>query len=221
VLSGTTAASPPAPSDGGRAILAQAALQHAFFDARQGLYRDAAGGKTIADASPCAWHFIAVAGWARNDGSGIWWDTTHGCKTIEPLAAEVLIGVELYRATHRKWYLNESLKLLAWADAHSWNRTRALYQRNECDGTVMNYVEGMMIGAHVTLCRALRRMVYCWKAEQLAAASVRAFPQTFFWANETDAIYYRWLLTLYAVDRKSALVPARRHVGAQGARQRA
>ena len=26
------------------------------------------------------------------------------------------------------------------------------------------------------------------------------FPPKFFWANETDAIYYRWLLTLYGVD---------------------
>jgi hypothetical protein len=58
-----------------------------------------------------------------------------------------------------------------------------------------------MIGAHVTLCRVLRRMSYCRKAEQLAAASVRAFPPTFFWANETDAIYYRWFLTLYGNDR--------------------
>jgi uncharacterized protein YyaL (SSP411 family) len=168
----------------------------AFFDA----YTATHDRRFLTDAIR-AWRFIAVAGWAQNDGGGIWWDTNHDWKTSEPLAAEILIGAELYGATHRKAYLNESLKLLAWANAHSWNRTRGLYQRNEHDGTVMNYVEGMMIGAHVTLCRVLRRMSYCRKAEQLAAASVRAFPPTFFWANETDAIYYRWFLTLYGNDR--------------------
>jgi hypothetical protein len=164
----------------------------AFFDA----YTATHDRRFLTDAIR-AWRFIAVAGWAQNDGGGIWWDTNHDWKTSEPLAAEILVGAELYRVTHRKAYLNESLKLLAWANAHSWNRTRSLYQRNEHDATVMNYVGGMMIGAHVTLCRALRRMSYCRRAEQLAAASVRAFPPTFFWTNETDAIYYRWLLTLY------------------------
>ncbi|HZC28928.1 MAG TPA: glycoside hydrolase family 76 protein [Gaiellaceae bacterium] len=148
-----------------------------------------------------AWRFIAVAGWATGEGGGIWWDTAHDRKTSEPLAAEILVGAELYRATHRRTYLRESLKLLAWANRHSWNRERRLYQRNETDPTVMDYVEGMMIGAHVTLCRALRRNSYCKRAEQLAAAALRAFPPSYHWAVETDAVYYRWLLTLYAVDR--------------------
>lgn len=170
----------------------------AFFDAYRATHEE----RFLTDAIR-AYRFIAVAGWAANAGGGIWWDTRHDYKTSEPLAAEILVAAELYQATHRKAYLNESLKLLTWANKHSWNRRRRLYQRNGTDPTVMNYVEGMMIGAHVTLCRALHRNAYCKRAEQLADAALRAFPPSYHWAVETDAIYYRWLLTLYAVDHKA------------------
>jgi uncharacterized protein YyaL (SSP411 family) len=168
----------------------------AFFDA----YTATHDRRFLTDAIR-AYHFIAVAGWARHQGGGIWWDTHHERKTSEPLAAETLLAAELYGATHKRAYLKTSLKLLAWANAHSWNRARSLYQRNETDPTVMNYVEGMMIGAHTTLCRVLHKKSYCRKAEALAQASVRAFPPTYHWTVETDAIYYRWLLTLYTIDR--------------------
>lgn len=168
----------------------------AFFDA----YTATHDRRFLTDAIR-AYRFIAIAGWAAKDGGGIWWDTEHERKTSEPLAAEILLAAELYGATHQRAYLKESLKLLAWANKHSWNRSRALYQRNETDGTVMNYVEGMMIGAHATLCRVLHAKSYCRKAEKLAAAAARAFPRSYHWAVETDAIYYRWLLMLYGVDR--------------------
>jgi uncharacterized protein YyaL (SSP411 family) len=168
----------------------------AFFDA----YRATHDRRFLTDAIR-AYRFIAVAGWAAGAGGGIWWDTAHERKTSEPLAAEILVAAELYQATHRRAYLHESLKLLSWANKHSWNRRRKLYQRNETDPTVMNYVEGMMIGADVTLCRALHRKSYCKRAEQLAHAAARAFPPSYHWAVEADATYYRWLLTLYAVDR--------------------
>ena len=32
------------------------------------------------------------------------------------------------------------------------------------------------------------------------AAALRAFRPSYHWATETDAIYYRWLLTLYEID---------------------
>jgi glycosyl hydrolase family 76 len=52
LLSGVAAASPPVAYDANRAVLAHAALQHSFFDPRQGLYRDVAGRQAIADAWP-------------------------------------------------------------------------------------------------------------------------------------------------------------------------
>ena len=67
--------------------------------------------------------------------------------------------MQLYEATHQQAYLRTARKYIAWADAHSWNAARGLYQRNEHDDTVLNYVEGMMIGAHAVLCRALSKNV--------------------------------------------------------------
>jgi uncharacterized protein YyaL (SSP411 family) len=168
----------------------------AFFDA----YAATHDRRFLRDAIR-AFRFIQRAGWAAGAGGGIWWDTAHERKTSEPLAAQILLGAELYGVTHARVYLNEALKLLRWADRNSWNAARRLYQRNETDTTVMNYVEGMMIGAHATLCRVLHRRAYCRKAEQLAVASTRAFPLSYHWSPQTDAIYLRWTLTLWAVNR--------------------
>jgi Glycosyl hydrolase family 76 len=52
VLSGASASASPTVYDGGRAVLAHAALQQAFFDRESGLYRDVAGRPTIADVWP-------------------------------------------------------------------------------------------------------------------------------------------------------------------------
>jgi hypothetical protein len=168
----------------------------AFFDA----YTATHNRRFLADAIR-AFRFIQRAGWARNEGGGIWWDTAHDKKTSEPLAAQILLGAELYGVTHVRGYLNESLKLLRWADQNSWNAQRGLYQRNETDATVMNYVEGMMISAHVELCRATARTWYCERAQKLAEGSLKEFPILADWAPETDVVYLRGLLDLYVYDR--------------------
>jgi uncharacterized protein YyaL (SSP411 family) len=164
----------------------------AFFDA----YR-ATGDRRFLNDAIRAFRFIDIAGWAEDAGGGIWWNTGHEYKTAEPLAAGALLGAEIYQRTHVKWYLREAKKLIAWADTHSWNSERRLYARSDVSDTVMNYVQGMMIGAHVTLCRATRNRTWCRRAEQLAEASAAAFPPEYHWAPETDVIYLRWLLDLY------------------------
>jgi hypothetical protein len=168
----------------------------AFFDA----YRATGRQRFLTDAIR-AFRFINAAGWATRSGGGVWWDTAHEKKTAEPLAAEALIGAELYGATHQITYLRVAEKMIAWANRNSWNAARGLYQRSDTSDTVMNYVEGMMIGAHVVLCRTVHVSSWCTKAEQLAAAAQVAFPPAYRWAPETDAIYLRWLLELYRQDR--------------------
>ena len=145
-----------------------------------------------------AFDFIAGPGWAP--GGGVWWDTAHEKLTSEPLAAEVLLGAELYQATHVRSYLRVVQRVLAWADAHSWNAARSLYQRNPTDPTVMDYVEGMIVGGETVLCSALHERSYCRRAERLAAAALVAFPAGYHWAPECDAIWLRGLLQLWAVD---------------------
>lgn len=145
-----------------------------------------------------AFDFIERVGWAPQ--GGVWWSTAHTRTTSEPLAAEVLLGALLYERTRRPGYLRIAEHYLAWANAHIWNASRGLYQRAPDDPTVMDYVEGMMIGAEAVLCRTVHRSSFCRSAEALAQAAAVAFPPSYHWAPETDAIYLRWLLELYRTD---------------------
>ena len=75
-----------------------------------------------------------------------------------------------------------------------------LYGRSATDGTVMDYVEGMMIAAHVQLCLATKQKSYCDRAESLAQASLAEFPTLHPWTPEPDTIYLQSMLELYAYD---------------------
>jgi uncharacterized protein YyaL (SSP411 family) len=165
----------------------------AFIDAFR-----ASGDRSYLGDADRAFRFIVIEGWDNLRGGGVWWDTSRHHKTSEPLAAAIYAGAALYRHTRDPFYLREALKLLAWADRHSWNAERGLYGRNVMDNTVMNYVQGMMIGAHLELCRVTRDESYCWKARELAEASLVAFPSD--WTPVTDSIYLRFLLDLYRFD---------------------
>jgi len=145
-----------------------------------------------------ALRFIVIGGWDSKQGGGIWWDTFHHHKTIEPLAAAVLIGVRLYEIQPRDTFaLNSAIKLLDWANAHSFNKARGLYQRNATDPTVMDYAQGLMATANWELCKTLKKQAYCTKARQIANASLKAFPQDLNWAPQFDVVYLRWMLEYY------------------------
>ena len=140
--------------------------------------------------------FIVGSGWDARNG-GTWWDTAHHHKTIEPLAAAVMIGTRLYEADHDTWALGWAQKLLAWANAHSFNKARGLYQRSATDGTVMDYVQGLMVTANWELCKTLGKPAMCTKAQQVANASLVAFGQNLNWAPMYDVVYLQWMLEYY------------------------
>jgi hypothetical protein len=167
--------------------------------------------------------FIVRAGWDAKRG-GVWWDMKHEHKTIEPVAAAVMIATRLYRVQHRASDLRWALKLLSWANAHSFNRSRGLYQRNSADGTVMDYVQGLMITANWELCKMLHRPAMCTKARQLANAALAAFPHALDWVPQYDVVYLRWMLEYYresgdvrfhqlAVDNAERAIAARNESG--------
>jgi uncharacterized protein YyaL (SSP411 family) len=141
--------------------------------------------------------YIDRYGWDKVAG-GMWWDTGQNYKTSEPLAAATLIAATLYRIQHKVYYLNLAKKYLVWADTKT--LVHGLYGRSATDATVMDYVEGMMISAHVELCAATKQQSWCDQAEDLAKASLAAFPLFATWAPETDVVYLRGLLDLYASD---------------------
>jgi glycosyl hydrolase family 76 len=144
-----------------------------------------------------AMQFIVGSGWDAALGGGTWWDTFHHHKTIEPLAAAVLIGTRLYAIQHDTWALRWAQKLLAWANARSFNKPAGLYQRSSTDATVMDYVQGLMITANWELCKRLQQPSLCTKARRLANAAYTAFPRNLNWAPQYDVVYLRWMLEYF------------------------
>jgi len=145
-----------------------------------------------------AFHWIVDDGWEDGEG-GVWWDTDRHHKTAEPLAAAILIGAKLYRETRNETYLRDVRKLLTWADTWTVHDETRLYQRSSTDSVLMNYVQGMMIEAHLELC-AISGTSYCRRAKQLAQASAERFPADAEWAPPNDAIYLSSMLALYRHD---------------------
>jgi uncharacterized protein YyaL (SSP411 family) len=171
----------------------------AYLDA----YRATGDKRWLWDAGR-ALFFIDRFGWDRAGGGGVWWDVAHSHKTSEPLAAGALIAATLYRVQHRKRFLEIAKRYIAWADAKTRNPQQGgLYGRSDTDKTIMDYVEGMMIAAHVELCAGTKVKAYCTKAERLANAALSQFPIDADWAPETDVVYLRWLLDLYQHDGKA------------------
>ena len=144
--------------------------------------------------------YIDQYGWDPVDG-GTWWDSVHDHKTSEPLAAAALVAATLYRIVHEPYFLDVAERYIAWADANTRNLAAGgLYGRSATDGTVMDYVEGMMIAAHVELCRATGDKSWCNEAESIASASLDTFPTIEPWTPEPDAIYLQGMLELYDYD---------------------
>jgi hypothetical protein len=144
-----------------------------------------------------AMRFIVGSGWDSKLGGGTWWDTFHHHKTIEPLAAAVMIGTRLYTIDNDKWALGWAQKMLTWANAHSFNTKLGLYQRSATDDTVMDYAQGLMATANWELCKALHKPAMCTKAQQVANASLAQWGQTLDWAPMYDVVYLQWMLEYY------------------------
>lgn len=145
--------------------------------------------------------YIAEYAWDPVNG-GTWWDSDHEYKTSEPLAAAALVAARLYDIVHEPYFLDLAERYIAWADKNT--LVDGLYGRNATDPTAMDYVEGMMIAAHVELCRTTGDQSWCKQAESLAKASVATFPTIEPWTPEPDAIYLQSMLQLYAEDGNPA-----------------
>ncbi|MDQ6914644.1 MAG: glycoside hydrolase family 76 protein [Actinomycetota bacterium] len=142
---------------------------------------------------------FAHSGWDPVNG-GIWWNTDHTFKAGESLATATLLAVELYGFTGAPYYLRDARELAAWGRTHTWNDVDGLYGRHETDRTSMPYVQAPMAAADVALCHLLRDGSLCDRGEAVADAAARRFP-TLEMGPQYDAMYLRWLLYLYALDR--------------------
>ena len=141
--------------------------------------------------------YIDEYAWDPVNG-GTWWDSDHDHKTSEPLAAAALVSASLYEILGEPYFLNLAEEYIGWADKYT--LVNGLYGRNATDRTVMDYVEGMMIAAHVELCKATGDQSWCKQAESIAQASIDTFPTIEPWTPEPDAIYMQSMLELYDED---------------------
>ena len=92
-------------------------------------------------------------------------------RSSEQLAAGALIAVIRHHELHKPKYLEIAKRYIGWADANTRNAAQGnLYGRSATDGTIMDYVEGMMLDADVQLCKATKQQSWCAKAEGIAAA---------------------------------------------------
>lgn len=128
--------------------------------------------------------------------------------TSEPLAAAAYIAASLYAVERRSADAARARSLIAWARAHSFSSSRGVFVRSATDATALDYVQGMVIGALLELCRGGDRGA-CGQAVALGDASLRAFPQPLAWSPAPDGIYLRFLLDLYRSTHLSRfLAPA-------------
>ena len=128
-----------------------------------------------------------------------------------------MIGTRLYEIDKDKWALGWAKKLLAWANAHSFNNSRGLYQRSSTDDTVMDYVQGLMATANWELCKTLSQQAMCTKARQLAGASLQAFGQNLNWSPVYDVVYLQWMLEYYKDSGDGRMLDLAQHNAARAA----
>jgi hypothetical protein len=166
----------------------------AFVDAFR-----ATGDRAYLDQAARAFNFIVRSGW-NTGGGGTWWDNRQGHLTAEPLAAAAYIGAVLYQQTGRTTYLHLVQKLLDWANSNTVDPATGLYTRNATDGALLDYVQGMLIGANLVLCDSTHDRAYCTKAGKLGEAALDTFGTDLDWSATADGIYLRFLLELYKKD---------------------
>lgn len=158
----------------------------AFMDA----YRATGDARYLHDAER-AFAFIAAQGWDSRSG-GLWWNTSHPYKSGPALASDTLLGALLYQSTHRRFYLAQVDKFLAWADTQFLTDYR-LYAQNDSDSTPTPYVEGPMVEAHQILCEAGQRTA-CARATELADGAWSRFRDRLNMGPQFDTIYLHWML---------------------------
>lgn len=183
----------------------------AFLDA----YR-ATGDRADLAWSRRALRFILTRGLTA--GGTLW---REGSKRItsEPLAAAAYIAASLYAVDRRPADAEQARSLIAWARGHSFSISRGVFVRSPTDATALDYVQGLVIGALLELCRAGDRGA-CRQAVTLGDASLQAFPEPLAWSPAPDGIYLRFLLDLYRRTRLPRfLAPAQSTVAAALAHQ--
>lgn len=135
--------------------------------------------------------FIAQRGWSR--GGGMWWNTQHEHLSGEALAADSLLGMLLYGATHKRSYLDHARAWIDWANRHDIG-FRGLYDSQGPGSTVIDYVEAPLIYAQYLLCKAVGNDGYCSHAAAQAQTMSEMYGVQYNLAPLYDSIYFQWMM---------------------------
>lgn len=150
-----------------------------------------------------AFRFIATHGWAKRDGGGIWWNTTHPYRSGPALAADTLLGTLLFLADGRDWQLRDVEKFVAWANTRDVARGSHLWLERPSRQTVQDYIEAPLIYAEYLLCSHGYGPGLCERAGRAAATVAEAgmhrnrFGEPEYeyrWGPQYDAVFMQWML---------------------------
>src|SRR5207237_6018551 len=91
-----------------------------------------------------------------------------------------------------------ALKYFDWADNHAYSGKAHLYKNSS--QPIMTYVEGSMMGAQLSLCRAGDRAA-CAKAERIAGACRQWWGNDVDFGPQFDTIMFRFMVQLSQYDK--------------------
>jgi Glycosyl hydrolase family 76 len=164
--------------------------------------------------------FRAVVGaWDNDPGKtcpgGVQWTNApdnHDRNTVST-ANGAVIGLRLYLLTRRPAYLRWAQRMVGWVE-QCLHAPDGLYSDHiaasgSVDPTEWSYNQGSMIEAYRLLYKATRDPANLVRAEAIADATLSAFRGR--WSREPAAfaaIFFRRLLALAAVDRRSGYIAA-------------
>jgi uncharacterized protein YyaL (SSP411 family) len=146
---------------------------------------------------------------------GVQWTSAHGNddRNTVSTANGAVLGLRLYLLTHRASYLRWSRRMVGWVERCLHDPDGLYGDHIAGDGTVdrteWSYNQGSMIEAYRLLYAATGDRADLARAESIADATLAAFRGR--WSREPTAfaaIFFRRLLSLAAVDRRSDYVAA-------------
>jgi hypothetical protein len=160
-----------------------------------------------------------AAAWASGTASicpgGVPWTAAPGNQdrnTVTTANAAVL-GLQLYLLSHRQFFLQWSVRMLAWLDQCLLAPDTLFWDHIAADGTIdeteWSYNQGSVMDAYRLLYLATRDPANLSRAEAIANATLAAFKSR--WADEPPefaAIFFSRLLHLATLDGRSDYVAA-------------
>jgi Glycosyl hydrolase family 76 len=159
---------------------------------------------------------FVVSGWDTRTtvacpGGVFWEDVANSTRNTISNAPSAEVGLEIYQATHDRYYLTWATRMYDWVRGCLMNSSGMyddhLGDSGSVDTSLWSYNQGTMIGAGTLLYQITRDQNYLQQAEQTAAASVSYYSSDGNLYQQPDvfnAIFFRNLLALAKIDHDPA-----------------